>query len=114
MLIYSWEKGGKRNLQCVTPQTIFRESRGFKSLFLELSSFQFSFVLSLNMSGPYDMDARPSAQEAVKRLSSGFSLSENSNHVMSAKDDKSLKLATFSLQGYLKVTFNYLNCLQKS
>ncbi|KAI7892986.1 ELMO/CED-12 family-domain-containing protein [Mucor mucedo] len=50
----------------------------------------------------YDMDSRPSAQEAVKRLSSGFSLSENSNHVMSAKDDKSLKLATFSLQGYLK------------
>jgi hypothetical protein len=52
---------------------------------------------------PYDMEGRPSAQEAVKRLSSGFSLSESANHVMTAKDDKSLKIATFSLQGYLKV-----------
>lgn len=55
------------------------------------------------MPRPYDMESRPSAQEAVKRISSGFSLSESSNYVMSAKDDKSLKLATFSLQGYLKV-----------
>lgn len=55
--------------------------------------------------GPYDMDSRPSAQEAVKRLSSGFSLSENAHHVMTPKDDKSLKIATFSLQGYLKVCF---------
>ncbi|GAA5807621.1 hypothetical protein MFLAVUS_000990 [Mucor flavus] len=54
------------------------------------------------MSNSYDIDIRPSAQEAVKRLSSGFSLSESSNYVMSPKDDKSLKIATFSLQGYLK------------
>ncbi|KAL7317107.1 hypothetical protein PS15m_003505 [Mucor circinelloides] len=54
------------------------------------------------MSHSYDMDTKPSAQEAVKRLSSGFSLSESTNHVMTPKDDKSLKIATFSLQGYLK------------
>lgn len=60
------------------------------------------------MSNSYDIDIRPSAQEAVKRLSSGFSLSESSNYVMSPKDDKSLKIATFSLQGYLKVTCTYM------
>ncbi|KAG2200960.1 hypothetical protein INT46_010343 [Mucor plumbeus] len=54
------------------------------------------------MSHSYDLDTKPSAQEAVKRLSSGFSLSESANHVMTPKDDKSLKIATFSLQGYLK------------
>lgn len=62
--------------------------------------------------GPYDMDSRPSAQEAVKRLSSGFSLSENAHHVMTPKDDKSLKIATFSLQGYLKVCFH--SCQKKA
>lgn len=55
------------------------------------------------MAHPYDLEAKPTAQEAVKRLSSGFSLSENANQVMTPKDDKSLKIATFSLQGYLKV-----------
>jgi hypothetical protein len=55
------------------------------------------------MSHPYDLDAKPTAQEAVKRLSSGFSLSENANHAMSPKDDKFLKLTTFSLQNFLKV-----------
>lgn len=58
------------------------------------------------MSHSYDLDAKPSAQEAVKRLSSGFSLSENANHAMAPKDDKSLKIATFSLQGYLKVIYS--------
>lgn len=48
------------------------------------------------------METKPTAQEALKRLSSGFSLSDNSSYVMSPKDDKSLKIATFSLQGYLK------------
>lgn len=51
------------------------------------------------------METKPTAQEALKRLSSGFSLSESSNYVMSPKDDKSLKIATFSLQGYLKVGY---------
>jgi hypothetical protein len=55
------------------------------------------------MSQSYDLDAKPTPQEALKRLSSGFSLSENDNQTMTAKDDKSLKIATFSLQGYLKV-----------
>lgn len=64
------------------------------------------------MSNPYDIDVRPSAQEAVKRLSSGFSLSESSNYAMSPKDDKSLKIATFSLQGYLKV-YKKKNCQKK-
>lgn len=63
----------------------------------------FSIHFEINMSHSYDMDTKPSAQEAVKRLSSGFSLSESANHVMTPKDDKSLKIATFSLQGYLKV-----------
>jgi hypothetical protein len=58
---------------------------------------------------PYDMvESRPSAREAVKRLSSGFSLSESAHHVMTPKDDKSLKIATFSLQGYLKVMLLHL------
>ncbi|GAN03233.1 elmo ced-12 family protein [Mucor ambiguus] len=54
------------------------------------------------MSHSYDLDTKPSAQQALNRLSSGFSLSESANHVMTPKDDKSLKIATFSLQGYLK------------
>ncbi|KAI7902057.1 ELMO/CED-12 family-domain-containing protein [Cokeromyces recurvatus] len=56
------------------------------------------------MSQSYNFDSKPTAQEAIKRLSSGFSLSESSSNVniSTAKDDKSLKIATFSLQGYLK------------
>ncbi|RCI00523.1 hypothetical protein CU098_007610 [Rhizopus stolonifer] len=54
------------------------------------------------MSHAYDLDIKPTAQEAVKRISSGFSLSESANQPMTPKDDKSLKIATFSLQGYLK------------
>jgi hypothetical protein len=54
----------------------------------------------------YDLDKQPSPQEAeylVKRLSSGFCLSENTNQPLTPLDDKSLKIATFSLQRYLKV-----------
>lgn len=66
-------------------------------------SFSSLVILHSMSHSSYDMDTKPSAQEALKRLSSGFSLSENANHVMTPKDDKSLKIATFSLQGYLKV-----------
>ncbi len=54
----------------------------------------------------YDLDKQPSPQEAeylVKRLSSSFCLSENTNQPLTPLDDKSLKIATFSLQRYLKV-----------
>ncbi|KAG1374208.1 hypothetical protein G6F61_009526 [Rhizopus arrhizus] len=53
----------------------------------------------------YDLDKQPSPQEAeylVKRLSSSFCLSENTNQPLTPLDDKSLKIATFSLQRYLK------------
>lgn len=58
------------------------------------------------MAQAYDTDVQPSPQEAedlVKRLSSGFSLSENTTQSLTPMDDKSLKIATFSLQRYLKV-----------
>ncbi|KAI9273624.1 ELMO/CED-12 family-domain-containing protein [Sporodiniella umbellata] len=61
--------------------------------------------LKQNMAQVYDADVQPSPQEAenlVKRLSSGFSLSENSTPSLTPMDDKSLKIATFSLQRYLK------------
>lgn len=54
----------------------------------------------------YDLDKQPTPQEAeylVKRLSSSFGLSENTNQPLTPLDDKSLKIATFSLQRYLKV-----------
>ncbi|KAI8374804.1 ELMO/CED-12 family-domain-containing protein [Blakeslea trispora] len=54
------------------------------------------------MAQPYDLEAKPTAQEAVKRISSGFNLSENAGQPTTLKDDKSLKIATFSLQSYLK------------
>ncbi|KAI9469935.1 MAG: ELMO/CED-12 family-domain-containing protein [Benjaminiella poitrasii] len=56
------------------------------------------------MSQSQDSDSKSTAREAVKRLPSGFNLSESSSNinVSTSKDDKSLKIATFSLQGYLK------------
>lgn len=98
-------------IQCVTPHKLHfvdHVATKKKSLFFYCPRSFFTYFLSreiLLIRMSYDMELRPSAQEAVKRLSSGFSLSENSHHAMSAKDDKSLKLATFSLQGYLKVGF---------
>lgn len=56
------------------------------------------------MSSSYDLENKPTAQEAIKRLSTGASLNESSTNLAATpKDDKSLKIATFSLQGYLKV-----------
>ncbi|OBZ83793.1 Engulfment and cell motility protein 2 [Choanephora cucurbitarum] len=54
------------------------------------------------MAQSYDLDAKPTAQEAIKRISSGFSLSESAGQPLAPKDDKSLKITTFSLQGFLK------------
>jgi hypothetical protein len=58
------------------------------------------------MAKVYDLDKQPTPQEAeyvVKRLSSSFNFLDNTNQPMTPLDDKSLKIATFSLQKYLKV-----------
>jgi hypothetical protein len=63
------------------------------------------------MSQAHDFEAPPTPQEAeflVKRLSSGFTLGDNASATLTPKDDKSLKIATFSLQKYLKVNKNKL------
>ncbi|KAI8977655.1 ELMO/CED-12 family-domain-containing protein [Mycotypha africana] len=60
------------------------------------------------MSNVHNLNDKPTVQETIKRLSSGFSLNSSHhsdhNHAdgTSTKDDKSLKIATFSLQTYLK------------
>lgn len=78
-------------------------------------NFIFPLFLSVTvMAQAYDLDKQPSPQEAeylVKRLSSGFSLSEYTNQPLTPMDDKSLKITTFSLQRYLKVKKKNSNSL---
>lgn len=65
------------------------------------------------MAKVYDLDKQPTPQEAeyvVKRLSSTFNFLDNTNQPMTPLDDKSLKIATFSLQKYLKVKKKKKGC----
>lgn len=55
-------------------------------------------------------DLNPTANEAenvVKRMSTGATISDQVSATSSNKDDKVLKMATFSLQKYLKVINKY-------
>ena len=61
------------------------------------------------MSGTYEFDSAPTPEEAeklVKRMSAGTNFPDQTNGgntTTNTKDDKVLKIATFSLQKYLKV-----------